>query len=106
MSNCIKAILMEELETCVEALVTLVTYQSDDMTMCRGKREDELETWTQRLARVKKALFEVENTLHMTQSERNTLRTLIKFHESSYATQEDAPFNLRDHVALLDKLRG
>lgn len=102
MSNSIKAILMEELETCVEALVT---YQSD-MTMCRGEREDELETWTQRLARVKKALFEVENTLHMTQSERNTLRTLIEFHEGSYATQEDAPFNLRDHVALLDKLRG
>lgn len=102
MSNSIKAILMEELETCVEALVT---YQSD-MTMCRGEREDELETWTQRLARVKKALFEVENTLHMTQSERNTLRTLIEFHEGSYAAQEDAPFNLRDHVALLDKLRG
>lgn len=102
MSNSIKAILMEELETCVEALVT---YQSD-MTMCRGEREDELETWTQRLARVKKALFEVENTLHMTQSERNTLRMLVEFHEGSYATQEDAPFNLRDHVALLDKLRG
>ena len=102
MSNCIKAILMEELETCVEALVT---YQSD-MTMCRGEREDELETWTQRLARVKKALFEVENTLHMTQSERNTLRTLIEFHEGSYGTQADAPFNIRDHVALLDKLRG
>lgn len=102
MSNSIKAILMEELETCVDALVV---YQSD-MTMCRDEREDELETWTQRLARVQKALFEVENTLHLTQSEWFTLRTLIEFHEGSFATQDDAPFNLRDHVALLDKLRG
>lgn len=102
MSNCIKAILMEELETCVEALVT---YQSD-MTMCRSEREDELETWTQRLARVKKALFEVENALHLTQSEWFTLRKLVEFHEGSYGTQEDAPFNTRDFEAILDKLQG
>lgn len=101
MSNCIKAILMEELETCVEALVT---YQSD-ATMCRGEREDELETWTQRLARVKTALFEVENALHMTQSEWFTLRMLIEVHEGSYDTQEDAPFNLRDFENLLAKVR-
>ena len=102
MSNCIKAILMEELETCVEALVT---YQSD-ATMCRGEREDELETWTQRLARVKKALFEVENTLHMTQSEWFTLRMLIEVHEGAYENDAQAPFNLRDFENLLAKIRG
>ena len=102
MSNCIKAILMEELETCVEALVT---YQSD-VTMCRGEREDELETWTQRLARVKKALFEVENTLHMTQTEWFTLRMLVEFHEGAYENDAQAPFNLRDFENLLAKIRG
>lgn len=102
MSNCIRAILMEELETCVEALVT---YQSD-VTMCQNKRDDELETWTQRLARVKKALFEVENALHLTQSEWFTLRMLIEVYEGSYATQEDAPFNIRDFENLLAKIRG
>lgn len=101
MSNCIKAILMEELETCVEAIVT---YQSDTW-LRRGEREDELETWTQRLARVKTALFEVENALHMTQSEWFTLRMLIEVHEGSYDTQEDAPFNLRDFKNLLAKVR-
>lgn len=102
MSNCIKAILMEELETCVEALVT---HQSD-MTMGRAKRDDELENWIQRLARVKKALFEAENVLHLTQSEWFTLRTLVEFHEGSYEDPADAPFNTHDFEAILDKLQG
>jgi len=102
MSNCIKAILMEELETCVEALVT---YQSDT-TMHWLERDRELETWTQRLARVKKALFEVENALHLTQSEWSTLRMLVEFHEGSYEDPSEAPFNTRDFEAILDKLRG
>lgn len=103
MSNCIKAILMEELETCVEALVT---YQSD-LTMDRTKRDDELETWTQRLARVKKALFEVENALYLTQSEWNTLTLLVDYHNGSYDGEETGvPFSLRDFEAILDKLQG
>lgn len=102
MSNCIKSILMEELENCVEALVT---YQSD-MTMDRKTRDDELEVWVQRLARVKKALYEVENTLHLTQSEWFTLRMLVEFHEGSYEDPAEAPFNTRDFESLLDKLQG
>lgn len=53
-----------------------------------------------------KALYELENVLHLTQSEWNTLKLLVEFHEGSYSDGEEAPFNVRDFENLLAKLKG
>ena len=98
MTDCIRAVLLEELETVNGALRTCVTEESIDL--------DDLHHWSDRLARVNKALQSLENNLYLTEQERATLRMILEFHEGSFDGEEgDAPFDLRAHASLLAKVR-
>ena len=98
MTDCIRAILLEELETVNCALRTCVTEESIDL--------DDLHHWSDRLARVNKALQSLENNLYLTEQERATLRMILEFHEGAFDGEEgDAPFDVRAHASLLAKVR-
>ena len=98
MTDCIRAILLEELETVNGALRTCVTEESIDL--------DDLHHWSDRLARVNKALQSLENNLYLTEQERATLRVILEFHEGTFDSNEDeAPFDVCAHESLLAKVR-
>lgn len=97
MSTEIKEILMEELETVTEAIRTYST----DPDLTHDERREELECWSDRLARVNKALHSLGYSIHCTQSEWFTLKMLVEFHEGS-----EVPVNQRDFENVLAKLRG
>ena len=99
MTDCIRAVLLEELETVNGALRTCVTEESIDL--------DDLHHWSDRLARVNKALQSLENNLYLTEQERATLRVILEFHEGTFDGEEgDAPFDVRAHASLLAKVRS
>lgn len=97
MSDCIREILLEELETVNCALRTCVTEPVID--------QDDLLHWSDRLARVNKALQSLENNLYLTEQEWNTLALLVDFHTGAFDTEpEEAPYDLRAFEALVAKL--
>lgn len=95
----IRSILLEELETVNCALRTCVTEESIDL--------DDLHHWSDRLARVNKALQSLESSLFMTCQERATLRWLLEYHEGAFDNNDcEAPFDVRAHASLLAKVRS
>ena len=90
MTDCIRAILLEELETVTQAVI-----QGED-----------LGHWLERLREVNHALQSLESTLFMTCQEKATLRTILEFHEGAFDGNEDeAPFDVCAHESLLAKVR-
>lgn len=97
MAHPIKEILLEELETVTDALATTGTFALEG---------EEREAWTDRLKRVNRALQFLQGIVVLTQQERDTLLTLIEFHEGASGPNTEAPFNVQAAESARSKLES
>lgn len=89
----LRSLVLDHLENCIDSGIDFT--RPEDANLLKDALADCLV-----------ALHFLERTPNLSYLEWNMVRTLTEFHEGTYTSQADAPFDVKTFESLLGKLRG